>query len=137
MRTRNLADLYDLPQLEWASVASRLDRGFTQAPDTGGPNRHTCWLTTLDAGRRRRTPPASAPSGWTAPGGSRPGADTRKGRNLARDPRCTLAIALHEFDLVVEGTASVVTDPAAVARLAEHLGLRTAGPAGSTRAAPR
>jgi hypothetical protein len=33
------------------------------------------------------------------------GEGTRKARNLARDPRCTLSVATHGFDLVVEGVA--------------------------------
>src|SRR5204863_7048435 len=41
-----------------------------------------------------------------------------QGRNLARDPRCALSLATEEFDLVVEGEASLVTDPATVADLA-------------------
>jgi hypothetical protein len=49
---RNLADLYHLPLVEWAAVTARLDRGVTQAPGTGGPDRHTCWL----ADQRRRIP---------------------------------------------------------------------------------
>ena len=40
------------------------------------------------------------------------GAGTRKGHNLAADPRCTLSVAAHEFDLVVEGEAVRVDDPA-------------------------
>ena len=36
------------------------------------------------------------------------GEHTRKGRNLARDPRCSLSLATHGFDLVVEGTAEAV-----------------------------
>lgn len=47
------------------------------------------------------------------------GEATRKGRNLALDPRCTLSLATDEFDLVVEGEAELVTDPATVRRLAE------------------
>src|SRR6185436_17081995 len=43
---------------------------------------------------------------------------TRKGRNVARDPRCSLSVALLEFDLVVEGDAQKVTDPATVADMA-------------------
>jgi Pyridoxamine 5'-phosphate oxidase len=46
------------------------------------------------------------------------GKDTRKGKNLARDPRCTLSVATQEFDLVVEGEATLVTDAATVADLA-------------------
>ncbi len=48
------------------------------------------------------------------------GRQTRKGRNLDRDPRCTLAVALHEFDLVVYGTAEVITDRTTVATMAER-----------------
>jgi hypothetical protein len=46
------------------------------------------------------------------------GRHTRKGRNLARDPRCTLSVSAQEFDLVVEGEAALVTDRATVAGLA-------------------
>jgi hypothetical protein len=48
------------------------------------------------------------------------GERTRKGRNLARDPRCTLSVATREFDLVVEGASHQVTDPPIVAAMAEH-----------------
>lgn len=48
------------------------------------------------------------------------GRHTRKGRNLARDPRCTISVATEEFDLVVEGDAVIVTDPACVAEMAER-----------------
>jgi hypothetical protein len=48
------------------------------------------------------------------------GKNTRKGRNLARDPRCTLSVATHEFDLVVEGHADLITDPPTVAAMAER-----------------
>ena len=51
------------------------------------------------------------------PSGSKP-ASTRKARNLARDPRCTLSVAAQEFDLVVDGEARVVKDPATVAIMA-------------------
>jgi Pyridoxamine 5'-phosphate oxidase len=47
------------------------------------------------------------------------GEATRKGRNLARDPRCTLSLASQEFDLVVDGEARKVTDPAKVADIAQ------------------
>ena len=39
---KNLADLYDLPLVDWSAVTARLDQGVTQAPGTGGPDRHTC-----------------------------------------------------------------------------------------------
>jgi hypothetical protein len=48
MDAHNLADLYDLPTLDWESVRHVMDSGVTQAPDSGGPNRHSSWLTTVD-----------------------------------------------------------------------------------------
>ena len=121
METRNLADLYDLPTLDWQRVVDRLDVGFTQAPGTGGPDRHTCWLATIDADGRPHVTGIGAlwhdGAFWFETG-----ATTRKGRNLARDPRCTLTLALLEFDLVVEGEAHLVTDPATVAELAQAVG---------------
>ena len=44
--------------------------------------------------------------------------DSVKGRNLARDPRCSISVAGPDFDVVLEGTASKVTDPSIVAELA-------------------
>jgi hypothetical protein len=48
------------------------------------------------------------------------GERTRKARNLARDPRCVLSTATEEFDLVVEGDAHQITDPATVAAMARR-----------------
>jgi hypothetical protein len=48
MEVKNLADLYSLAELEWDAVSAHLDTGFTQAPGAGGPNRHTCWLATIN-----------------------------------------------------------------------------------------
>jgi hypothetical protein len=117
METRNLADQYDLAPLSWSAVAQRLDDGFSQAPGTGGPDRHSSWLTTLDGDG---SPHVTGVGALWFDGGFwfETGPSTRKGRNLARDPRCVIALATHEFDLVVEGTAEVVSDPAVIARLA-------------------
>jgi PPOX class probable F420-dependent enzyme len=119
MEATNLADLYELPLMNWELIATRLDQGVTQAPETGGPDRHTCWLATIN--------PDGSPH-VTGVGGDwfdgafwlTTGEQTRKGRNLARDPRCSLSIATHEFDLVVEGTAEKITDTAMVAAMAER-----------------
>ncbi|MDX6217054.1 MAG: hypothetical protein QOG99_2638 [Frankiales bacterium] len=117
METKNLATLYDLAALDWTGVTGVLDTGVTQAPGTGGPDRHTCWLATIDADGRPHVTGVGAlwddGAFWFETG-----AATRKARNLARDPRCTLSLATREFDLVVEGAASHVTDPAVVARMA-------------------
>ena len=119
MEATNLAELYDLPILEWSVVEARLAEGVTQAPDTGGPNRHTCWLATINPDGSPHVTGVGAlwvdGAFWFETGES-----TRKGRNLARDPRCTLSVATHEFDLVVEGEASKVTDRATVAAMAER-----------------
>ena len=117
MEATNLADLYELPLLDWARIERRLDAGVTQAPDTGGPNRHTCWLATVD---RDGSPHVTGVGAIWVDGAFwfETGERTRKGRNLARDPRCTLSVAVHEFDLVVEGTAQKVTDPPTVAAMA-------------------
>jgi hypothetical protein len=64
------------------------------------------------------------------------GKASRKGRNVARDPRCTLTLALREFDLVVDGEAHVVTDPATPSPTSPGCGPRT-GRAQSTRAVRR
>lgn len=117
MDAKNLAELYDLPVLDWAPISARLDAGITMAPGTGGPDRHTCWLATVDADGSPHVTGLGAlwldGSFWFETG-----ARSRKARNIARDPRCTLSLSTHEFDLVVEGTAAVVEDPATVAQLA-------------------
>jgi hypothetical protein len=119
MHAKNLAELYELPPLDWDPIEARLNDGLSQAPGGGGPGRHTCWLATLDADGA----PHVAGIGALWVDGSfwfETGEHTRKGRNLARDPRCTLSVATHEFDLVVEGTAAPVTDPALVAEMARR-----------------
>jgi len=117
MEATNLADLYQTPLLDWTRIETRLEAGVSQAPDTGGPNRHTCWLATIDPEGR---PHATGIGALWVDGHYwfETGNDTRKGRNLARDPRCTLSVATHEFDLVVESEATLVTDAALVADLA-------------------
>jgi hypothetical protein len=117
MEATNLADLYHSPLLDWAPIQARLAAGLGQAPGTGGPDRHTCWLATIN--------PDGSPHvtgiGALWAGGCwwfETGRDTRKGKNLARDSRCTLSVAAREFDLVVAGEAALVTDAATVADLA-------------------
>ncbi len=48
MKATNLAGLYDLPLIDWGLITDRLEKGVTQAPGTGRPDRHTCWLATID-----------------------------------------------------------------------------------------
>lgn len=119
METKNLADLYSLATLRWSDIESGLAEGFPQAPHSGGPDRHSCWLSTID--------PDGSPHltglGMLWAEGTlwfETGPRTRKARNLARDPRCAVSVATQGFDLVVEGTAARVTDPDTVARMAQR-----------------
>lgn len=114
---RNL-DGYGAAPIAWSRVRQRLDEGFTQAPKTGGPSRHTTWLTTINPDGSPHVMPLG--SLWIDGAfyfTSGPG--TRKGKNLSRDPRCALAIASEPFDLVIEGDARRVTNAATLERLAE------------------
>ena len=117
MEATNLADLYHSPLLDWSRIETRLNVGLSQAPGTGGPDRHTCWLATINPDG---SPHVTGIGALWANGSFwfETGQHTRKGRNLARDPRCTLSVATQEFDLVVAGQATLVTDPATVADLA-------------------
>ncbi len=116
---KNLADLYELPLLDWDGIAARLAEGMTQAPGTGGPNRHTCWLATINEDGSPHLTGVGAlwvdDAFWFETG-----EHTRKGRNLARDPRCSLSVATLGFDLVVEGDAEQVVDAGIVASMAER-----------------
>ena len=117
-QAKNLADLYELPLVDWDGIEARLAERVTQAPGTGGPDRHTCWLTTIDPDGRPHVTGVGASwrdgALWFTSGER-----TRKSRNLAFDPRCSISLATREFDVVVEGEAHKVTDPAAVAAMAE------------------
>lgn len=111
-------DGYGAPLIPWEKVRARLEAGVPQAPGTGGPNRHTCWLATVRPDGR----PHVMPLGVFWLDGvmyvtSGPG--TRKSRNLAADPRCVITVALDPFDVVVEGTAERVTDDETLRRVSE------------------
>ena len=114
---RNL-DGYGAPLIPWTRVRERLDRGLTQAPGTGGPDRHTAWLATVRPDGR----PHVMPLGILWVDGAfyfNSGAGTGKAKNLARNPHCVLTIATHDFDLVVEGDAEKVTGEARLQRIAD------------------
>jgi hypothetical protein len=115
----NLDTIYGSPPVEWPGIESRLERGMTQAPGTGGPGRHTCWLATVNPDG---SPHVTGIGGLWLRGAFwfETGQATRKGRNLARDPRCALSVATEEFDLVIEGEAQRITDPPTVASLASR-----------------
>lgn len=89
MDVKNLATLYDLPTIEWSRIDNRLAEGLTQAPETGGPNRHTSWLATVNPDA---SPHVTAVGALWVDGAFwfQTGPDTRKARNLAANPRCSI-----------------------------------------------
>jgi pyridoxamine 5'-phosphate oxidase-like protein len=114
---RNL-DRYGAPTIPWEKVRAVLSRSISQEPGSGGPDRHTCWLATVRPDGRPHVMPVGVllmddTFYFTA------GAATRKAQNLAYSPHCVFTVATHDFDLVLEGDAVKVTDPAKVARVAE------------------
>ncbi|MEB3981143.1 pyridoxamine 5'-phosphate oxidase family protein [Mycobacterium sp. 663a-19] len=114
---RNL-DGYGAPPIEWARVKEVLDGPLPQAPGSGGPNRHTVWLTTINPDGS----PHVTAVGVVGCGGGwyfTSGLATRKSRNLARDSRCVVSIATEPFDLVIEGAARRVTDAGELASAAD------------------
>lgn len=119
MDAKNLATLYGTPLVDWSRIEHRLGQGITQAPGTGGPNRHTCWLATINQDGSPHVTGIGAlwldGTFWFETGQT-----TRKGRNIARDPRCTVSVATTDFDLILEGEARLVTDAPTVTRLAAH-----------------
>jgi hypothetical protein len=114
---RNL-DGYGAPIIGWDRVSTVLEQQFTQAPGTGGPGRHTTWLTTINPDGSPHVMAVGVirvEGGWYFSSG--PG--TRKSRNIDRDPRCVASIAIEPFDLVVEGVAKRVVDGARLKAVAE------------------
>lgn len=116
---RNLADLYNLPLVRWEPIAARLDRGFTQAPGTGGPNRFSWWMATINPDG---SPLLNSVGALWADGAIwfTTGPQSRKARNLERDPRCTFSISAEDFDVAIKGRAERVTDPKLVAERAHE-----------------
>ncbi len=48
------------------------------------------------------------------------GDGTRKSRNLAENSSCAISVSLRDLDLIVEGTATPVTDSATLQRIAQR-----------------
>jgi hypothetical protein len=115
METINLGEADGLPPVEWASVVEKLDAG--SAPDPSAHNSRTKWLTTVNVDG---SPHVTAVGALWLDGAFwfQTGTGTRKERNVARDPRCSLALSIRDADVVIEGDSALVTEPAAVARIA-------------------
>ena len=116
MQTVNLGEADGLPPVDWTAVVEKLDAG--SAPDPDAPNSRTTWLSTINADG---SPHVTAVGAIWLDGTFwfQTGAATRKGRNVARDPRCSVAVSVLAADVVMEGEATRVTDPTVVARIAK------------------
>jgi hypothetical protein len=116
---RNLADLYSLPILRWETIAARLDRNFTESPGTGGPNRFSWWMATINPDG---SPLLNAVGALWADGAIwfTTGPQSRKARNLERDARCSFSMSTEDFDVAIKGRAERVTDRGLVAARANE-----------------
>jgi hypothetical protein len=111
METKNL-DIYGHRPLPWSRAAKQL-----QTSDGPGPGR-AYWLATTRPDGRSHV--AAVGAFWD--NGKfyfTSGDGTRKSRNLAKNPACTISTSLTDLDLVVEGTAAKVTDVATLERIAQ------------------
>jgi Pyridoxamine 5'-phosphate oxidase len=101
-QTVNLAELYGEEPMPWSRAAEALGSGSL------GPE-IPCFLGTVGPDGR----PHSAGIGVAELDGDlyfTSGPGTRKSRNLAANPACTLSLRLDGIDLVLEGEARRVTD---------------------------
>ena len=116
MKIINLGTADGLPPVDWADVLKRLEAGSAPAPDA--INARTTWLTSLN---EDGSPHVTAVGAMWMDGmfWFQTGARTRKARNVARDPRCALAVSIRDADVVIEGEAQRVTEPGAIARIAK------------------
>ena len=115
MKIINLGEADGLPPGDWAAVVDKLESGSAPAPDA--MNSRTTWLCTVN---EDGSPHVTAVGAVWLDGAFwfQTGAGTRKGRNVARDQRCSIALSIQDADVVVEGDAARVTEPSAVARVA-------------------
>jgi hypothetical protein len=116
MKTINLGTDDGLPPISWDAVVGTLEAGAGPAPDAH--NSRTTWLTTVNADG---SPHVTAVGAVWLDGTFwfQTGEGTHKSENVARDPRCSIATSIRDMDVVLEGDATRVTEPAAVARAAQ------------------
>jgi Pyridoxamine 5'-phosphate oxidase len=115
MEIINLGEADGLPPVNWISVTEKLDAG--SAPAVEAHNSRTTWLATVN---EDGSPHVTAVGALWLDGTFwfQTGVSTRKARNVAVDPRCSIAVSIRDADVVFEGDATRVVDPDTVARLA-------------------
>src|SRR5437763_16474014 len=112
----NLGAADGLPPVNWANVVEKLDAGSPPAPDA--VNSRTTWLSTVNEDGSPHVTAVGAlwldDAFWF-----QTGASTLKARNVVRDSRCSIAVSIRDADVVAEGDAARLTEPAAGARIAK------------------
>jgi len=110
----NLGAADGLPPVDWTAVVDKLDSGSSPAPDA--MNSRTTWLCTVNGDG---SPHVTAVGALWLDGSFwfQTGAGTRKARNVDRDQRCSIALSIQDADVVVEGDATRVIEPSALARV--------------------
>jgi general stress protein 26 len=111
MRQTNLADLYGLDPIPWSRAVEALE-------STDRPNDTSFLATTRPDGRPHLAGIGAVWDRGKAYFVSGPG--TRKSRNVAEHPNCSLGMSLAGIDLVIEGKAERVTDQETLERLAKR-----------------
>ena len=116
MKTKNLAELYHLAPVDWDAASASLPevqpRTLTAARAGTPPGSPRSMPTAA------RTSPVSGHDGTTARTESCPAVP--HARAETRDPRCAVSLSTKGYDVVVEGTAELVTDPDLVSAAAER-----------------
>ena len=107
MEMINLGKADGLPPVDWAVVAGKLD---ASADTLAG-----CGELAYDVAVHHQRGRQPACDCGRCPLGRRrilvsDGRGARKGRNVARDPRCSVAVSVRDADVVIEGDAVRVTD---------------------------
>src|SRR3954471_22419428 len=116
MEVINLGVDNELPPADWDSIVE--NRAVRSAPAPDAHNARTTWLTTVN---EDGSPHVTAVGALWLDGAFwfQTGSGTRKSRNVVRDSRCSIAVSIRDADVVIEGDAARVTDPAIVARIAK------------------
>ena len=90
MEIINLGEADGLPPVDWAAVVDKLESGSAPAPDA--MNSRTTWLCTVN---EDGSPHVTAVGAVWLDGAFwfQTGAGTRKGRNVGRNQRCSIALS--------------------------------------------
>jgi hypothetical protein len=112
----NLGEADGLPPVDWEAVVEKLEAGSAPVPEAA--NSRTTWLSSVN---EDGSPHVTAIGALWVDGTFwfQTGSATRKARNVARDPRCAVAVSIQDADVVVQGDARRVSDPSDLARIAK------------------